>query len=147
MKTLILSLIAFALFQTTILGVNLVLLVLILRSFVRVDISNLYLAFFMGLLMSHLNFTPLGVQSISYLILVTLTQVVARSHLSAHFLTVVLLGMIGVSLDRVLISLSVGETINIFPLILYEGFLSIPIFVIVKFWEERFIVKDIKLKI
>ncbi len=139
MKTLIVFLVALSLLQNTILGVNLVLLVLILRSFVRVDRSNLYLAFSMGLLMSHLNFTQLGVQSIIYLVLVQLTQVVSRSHLSAHFLTVVVLGVIGVSVDRILASMLLGETINIFPIILLiEGFLSIPIFAIVKFWEERF---------
>ena len=147
MKALIIILIFISLLQTTILPLDLILIILICRSFIRVGRENLLLAFIFGLLISHLSLTPVGLYSILYLILVSITQTLSKSRFS-NLLTAIALGFIFLLANEIVSSILRGTSLQIFPKVLIESILSVPIFYFLKMWEERFVARgDIKLKI
>lgn len=138
MKTLIFVFILILFLQTTVLQVNLFLSVLILRSFLRPEKQNLLLAFSLGLLLSFLNNSPLGLYSLLFLSLSEAAQIIAKSRLGEHIL--IAIGLVIVS--QVICNLFKPTNIII------EILFAIPLYFLVKFWEERFIIKsEIKLKI
>lgn len=148
MKVTILILVLAAFIQATLLPVDLVLLILILRTYITKEKSNLFLAFGMGILVSHLSFSPLGVQSTIYLIIVQLTQGYARLHYWNTVLTLVPFIFILLLVDSLTMFFVTKQSINIWPELIVEGLLSLPLYFILRFWEERFIVRhDIKLKV
>lgn len=136
MKTLIIILIIVSFLQSTIWPLNLVLIILISRAYLRAQKSNLFLAFFLGLLISHLMLLPLGVKSIIYLVIVQMIQVLSKSRLAGHPFLVVPLTFIVILADS---GLSAA---------IWAGFVSLPVFYLLKDWEERFVpAKEIKLRI
>ncbi|MBI2599507.1 hypothetical protein HYW43_01135 [Candidatus Daviesbacteria bacterium] len=148
MKTLIIVLIIASLLQSTILPIDLVLIILICRSFIKLDQANLFLAFSFGLLDSHLNLIPLGLNSLIYLFIIQITQTLSKSRLAGNSLLICPLSLILLSAYQLISSLFLQQTPQLFPKVLWEGLAALPIFYIVRLWEERFIVyKDIKLKI
>lgn len=148
MKTLILLLIVAAFLQTTVIPVNLVLIILICRAYLKPEDKNLYLAFGFGLLISHLNLVVLGFHSLLYLTFIQLTQALAKSRLAGNSLALIPLIFIFMLITQLLNIYLLSQSLNIFPRVLIETSLSIPIFYAVKIWEERFIVrKDIKLRV
>ncbi|MBI2020789.1 rod shape-determining protein MreD [Candidatus Daviesbacteria bacterium] len=148
MKTLIIILNIAAFLQTTILPLNLVAIILICRSYIRSDRTNLFLAFFFGLLTSHLSLRPLGFDSLIYLLIILIVQLVATSRLSQHPFWILPISFSALFLNLIAFQLVSHQSIQLFPQILIETVLSIPIFYVIKIWEERFIVrKDIKLRI
>lgn len=148
MKTLITILIIAAFLQTTIMPINLVLIILILRSFLKMDASNLYLAFFIGLLMSVLDFKPLGFYSLIYLAATTGTQLVTRLRFSNHLVIIFPTVIFFLVAEKLVLSLTIGESLQLMPQILVEAVLVLPTYILLRFWEERFIVRrDIKLRV
>lgn len=148
MKPLILILIIAAFLQTTILPVDLVLMILVLRAYIVREKGDLYLAFGMGLLISHLNNMPLGIQSIVYLILVELAQIVSRLPISASIFTVIPLILFTSTINIAVGAFMAGSSMQIFPQLIIDTILAIPLYVLIRFWEERFVVKpEIKLKV
>lgn len=148
MKTLIAILIIVSFIQTTFLPLDLVLLILIYRSYIKPDRHNLFLAFGFGLLNAHLNLTPMGLQSFINLILIVFTEGLSKSKLAGNSLLIIPLSLILLSVNQIALSIIIGQTIALFPKILWESILALPLFYLVKLWEERFIVRgEIKLKI
>lgn len=148
MKTLITVLIVAAFLQTSILPLDLVLIILICRSYVKAGKENLYLAFFSGLFISHLSLTLPGIQSILYLILVQITQVLSKSRLAGNSWVLIPLAFMLLFANQITNSFLLQQTIQIFPKILIESFMSLPVAYLIRIWEERFIVrKEIKLKV
>lgn len=148
MKTLIIVLILISFLQATIMPIELVLLVLICRSYIKEDRANLYLAFAFGLLTSHLTLTPLGLNSLIFLTLVQITQVLSKTRLAGNSLLIILLAFILLSVNQLVTYFIIRQTLSLSPKILLESLLSLPILYVVRLWEERFIVrKEIKLKI
>lgn len=140
MKTLIIILIITSFLQTTIIPIDLVLLILICRAYIKSDKANFYLAFAFGLLVGHLNLESPGLQSLIYLTFVAATQVLSKLRLAANPLLIVPISFIFLSLNQP----GTWELSKI----LFNSFLSLPVFYLIRLWEERFIVqKDIKLKI
>lgn len=148
MKTLILILIIISFIQSTILPVNLVLIILIARSLIRPGKENLILAFCFGFLISHLNLQILGYTSLLYLVLIQLTEVLSKTRLSANPLLIMPLTAL-LSLTYLMItSFLTHQSPQIIPQVLIESAVSLPIFYMVRLWEERFIVrKEIKLRV
>lgn len=148
MKTLIAILIIASFIQSAILPIDLVLLILIARSYIKSDKNNLFLAFGFGMLVSHLNLTPLGLQSLIYLTLIVLSESLAKSRLAGNPFLIIPLSLVLVSINGAVMSLVIGQSIQIFPKNLLEATLSLPILYLLRLWEERFIVRgEIKLKI
>lgn len=140
-------LISFAFLQTTILPINLVLLVIVLRSFLTSEVENLYLAFGFGLLISHLNATPLGVQNLIYLALIIFARSIGRMPISSNILIVLPLIFISTIIDTFINSILLNQSFQIIQVML-PMILAIPIYIALRFWEERFIVSpQLRLKI
>lgn len=147
MKTLIALLILASFIQSTIVPLDLVLIILICRSYLVADKNNLILAFGFGLLDSHFNLTPMGFQSLIYLILVTITQSLSKTRLTGNPLMLFPLTLILVSINQIGLSLAAGQSLHLFPKNLLEACIALPVFFLVRLWEERFIVsRGIKLK-
>lgn len=148
MKTLILVLIICSFIQSTILPVDLVLIILICRSYLRADKANLWLAFSFGLLNAHLNLTTLGFHSLIYLNIVAVTESLSKSRLAGNLFLIIPLSLILLSINQFISSVIFHEVLLSLPKLVTEALLSLPILYLVKIWEERFIVqKEIKLKI
>lgn len=147
MKTLIIILVIASFIQTTILPVNLVLLVLICRAYIKSETSNLYLAFAFGIVTAHLNLTVLGLQSLVYLVAVWVTHLSSKLRLAGNPLLIVPVSLVFLFLNQIVNS-GISYIALDFPKLILQSLLSLPIFYLVKMWEERFIVrKEIKLKI
>lgn len=102
------------------------------------DKANLFLAFAFGLLNGHLNLATLGLTSVTYLIIAAIVEGLSKSRLAGNPLLIVPLTF----------GLLLGSQVTLFPKIFLESLISLPIFYLVKIWEERFIVqKEIKLKV
>lgn len=148
MKTLIIILTALSFLQSTFIFLDLVLIILILRSYIVLDKSNFYLAFGFGLLLSHLNFTPLGFQSLIFLLIVGATHLISKSPFSSNLFTIIPITFVFLSLNNVALSLLLHQSIQISLKILLESLFSLPIYIFFRMWEERFVVKPgIKLKL
>lgn len=147
MKTLIIILIIASFLQTTIIPIDLVLLILICRSYIKSDRVNLYLAFAFGLLVGHLNLVSPGLQSLVYLTLVVATGVLSRLRLAGNPLLILPITFILLFLNQLVSSFLMHEIME-FSKIILSTLLSLPLLYLVRLWEERFIVeKEIKLKI
>lgn len=147
MKTLIIFLIIISFLQSTILPINLSLIILICRSFIKLDKNNLYLAFFTGLLNSHLNVSTLGLESLIYLLAIQSTQIISKSNLANNPLLIVPISFVLLSFHEIFLSLKLGHSIN-FSQVFLGSLISLPIFYLERIWEERFIFKhEIKLRV
>lgn len=147
MKTAGIILTAAAFLQTTILPIDLVLLILICRAYIKPEKVNLYLGFAFGLLVSHLNLTGLGLQSLIYLLIIQATESLSKIRLAGNPLLIIPLSFVFLTLNQFGDSVINKHTLE-FSNIIFASILSLPILYIVRLWEERFIVrKEIKLKI
>lgn len=148
MRALIFVLILLSFFQATFLPLNLVLLILVLRSYIRVDKVNLYMAFFFGLFLSLLLQDALGIYSIIYLISVIVTHLSTKAPFSKHNFTVLPLCFLILLLNYVLVSAFKGQFFIPVQNLVIETLLSLPMYIVLMIWEERFVIRsEIKLKI
>lgn len=147
MKTTIFVLILATFLQTTLIPLNLVLIILICRSLIIPERENLFLAFAFGLLAAFLNLNNLGFYSLIFLILIFLTQAFSKTRFSNHSSLIIPIAFILLSIETFSNSILMRQSAQIFPSVLIESIIALPIFYLVRMWEERFIVrKDIKLK-
>lgn len=146
MIPLILTLILACFLQEAFLPFNLVLLIIIARSFVIDEKENYYLAFIFGLLLSFLAGYVLGILSIIYLIIVLVIHIFRRIQFVTHPVVVIPVAAVSLLVDALIRSLLLSSSVNLLSL-LPQILLIIPIYFLMFFWEERFIPKkDIKLK-
>lgn len=142
MKTIVAILIFLAFFQASVLPLNFGLILILTRAFLRQDRANLILALIFGLLLSHLEHLSLGIESLVFVISVELIYFWSRTPLSRNALTV--LPVVGL----IILAVDLFSARQIWPGILPELILILPIYLIVRFWEERFIApKEIKLRV
>lgn len=136
MKTLIVTAIIISFLQATVWPLDLALIILISRAYLKAQKSNLFLAFFLGLLISHLTLGPMGAKSMVYLTVAQITQVLSKSRLAGHPFLIVPLSFVFSLLD--------GN----FYLAVVAAIFSLPIFYSLRLWQERFApAKEIKLRI
>lgn len=146
MLTIILALILISFLQNTLVPVDLVMLVLISRSFLIDEKLNYYLAFFLGLLISFLSSSSLGGVSLIYLCLVMLISIFRKTQFATYWLVIVPATLVLASLTQFLEMFLMGHKFNL-SVVIWQIVLILPIYLLIKFWEERFIPKkDIKLK-
>jgi len=142
MKILIIILIIISFLQSTTAPLDLILIILICRSYLKADKASLYLAFAFGQLVSSLDLRLLGLQSMIYLSAVWLIQVLSRSRLAGNPFLLIPISFICLSINSLI------NSTPSFPTIIVESLISLPIFYIVRLWEERFTIqKGIKLRI
>lgn len=147
MKTLILILILAALVQSAFLPINLVLLILISRSLVVEDLTNLYLAFGSGILVGITQSENIGLLALIFLLAVKIGEISKHLPFSSSILIVIPVSLVIMFLSALAEQIFLGHTIQ-FSQVLIEAVVSFPIFIMVKFWEERFVVPSgVKLKL
>ena len=146
MKTLIFILIIASFLESTVLSIDLVLLILICRSYIRPEKSNLFLAFGFGLFADHLNLTILGLSSLIYLTMISITEGLSKSRLADNSFLIIPICLVLMIINQLILSFVGQLTVQFFPKVLIESLLSLPILYLVRFWEERFIVRDTRLK-
>jgi hypothetical protein len=143
LKTIIAILIFLGLVQASVWPLHFGLILILTRSFIRQDSSNLILAFGFGIFYSFLNQLPLGLTSLVFITLVELIYLWSKTTFSHNLWTIIpVVGMLLAVAD-----LTAGIPFSL-PKILIEMALTLPLYLAVRFWEERFIVKrDTRLKI
>lgn len=147
MKTQIAILILASLIQVVFWEVNLVVLLLIIQALIRNEKSNLLLAFFMGLFVAHLQELPLGLLSLIYIFEIELVQILKKIPLSGIFTPFFIIFLV-LFINSSLYSIIFSQTLIVWPKLFIEIILSIPTYIIMSFWQDRFVVKkDIKLKV
>lgn len=147
MKLFILLLILIALIQTSFLPFNLVLVALLSRSLITEAVENYYLAFGIGIFLGVLASQNIGFWPIVFLLTVKLAYIVKKFPLSANAFTVIPIALVVLVGVEFLQQLVFAQSFD-FKKTVTEAALTFPAYLIIKFWEERFIVKrEIKLKI
>jgi hypothetical protein len=148
MGALVIVLTLLSFFQATLVPINLVLIVILLRSYIKVEPANLYLGFGFGLLLSHLNQLPLGSDSILFLILVMITRLISKAPFQKNIITALPFMFILLSINIALTAILKSQSVLLWPQILAEMLLLVPTYFILRLWEERFIPrKDFKLRV
>lgn len=148
MKTLIIILILLSFLQATLIPLDLVLMVLILRAYLVTEKANLYLGFGFGFLLSILSNTILGLHSLILVILIEATHLLKKTPISDNYLVVIPLILITSIIYTAFLSLILQQQLILWPKVAAEAILALPVFLGLKFWEERFVVKEkIKLKL
>lgn len=151
MRSLIVILVTLSFLQGALFPVNFVLLVILGRTFVVDDRQNYWLAFGFGLLLSLLSGYPLGGLSMIYLFFVTLVSLIKKVELSSHWVVIFSLSLFILFLNQVFLHLLFQTDVNLFDdrlRLLIEALLILPVYFVVRIWEERFIPRsDIRLKI
>lgn len=140
MKLIILLIILSAFLQTTFIPLNLVLLFIIARSFALSDDANFLLSFIAGIFVALLSSQNIGIYPIIFLSVTQIIYWFKKLPFSTNILLIIpvfLLICTGVSYIEQTIF---HQSFNIFKII-FETLIGTSIFIFVKFWEERFIVK------
>lgn len=123
--------------QITLLPFEIVVIVIILRSFLVTDRTNYYLAFALGLLLAFLSGYPLGIFSLIYLGMVMIIYLLKKAHFISHWMGATVVSVILLLgyhlLEKFLLGLSLNQSTYFIELALI-----LPIFIILKFFEERF---------
>lgn len=146
MKTLFFWIILFAFLQSSVLNLNLVLVVLIARSLGLDDRANLLLAFFGGLILSFLTQSNLGYLPLVYIIIVKLGHLIKKLPVSFNLFVIFASGLVLVFLTALLNKFFANQALGFFSHI-FEAVLVVPAYFLIRFWEERFEVNSqIKLK-
>lgn len=147
MRLFIVALILSAFFQSAFLPLNLCLCLVISRSFVSESKSNLIAAFFGGILLGFLNGQNIGFWALVFLILAKIIYVSKNLPFAQSpkvILPLAFLLIVGVEqIERVFL----GIEFNLIRSII-ETLLCIPLYIAIRFWEERFVMRgDVRLKL
>ena len=140
MKIFIFLLILAAFLQSSFIPINLVLILLIARSLAIPEKQNLYAAFLAGILLGLLQSQNLGFWTLSFVLLVKLLTLSKKLPFSRNLLTVLIVSGLALGLVSLGQSLYFHQAFELSKLI-WEIVLSGPVYLMILFWEERFVVK------
>lgn len=147
MKTLFLWIILFAFLQSSVISLNLVLVVLIARSLAAGDGANLLLAFFGGLILSFLTQTNLGYWPWLLLFIVKIGILTSKLPVSFNPFVIFLSGSVLVFFAALVNKFFLHQDFQFLKLV-FEAILVVPAFFLIRIWEERFVEKSqIRLKV
>lgn len=147
MKIQIVTLVLASLIQVVFLPIDLVALLLITQALIRNEKNNLIITFFIGLFMAHLQQLPLGLLSLIYIFEIELVQILKKIPLSGIFIPFLVTAFVLI-INSIFYSIIASHTLIFWPKLFIEMILSIPTYIIMSFWQDRFIIKkDIKLKV
>ncbi len=147
MKTLLLLITLFAFLQSAFLPVNLVLSLIIARSLVTDDRSNLYLAFFAGLILSFLMQVNLGYYPVLLILLVKAASLIKRLPVSFNLLMVIGAVTVLIGFGEGLNMLLIGQQFSL-QRIIFEIIAAAAFYYLILFWEDRFVAsKNTKLRL
>ncbi len=141
MKTFLLFLLFFAFLQSAFLPIDMVLVLLIARSLVIEDRENLFLAFFGGLLLSFLTQVNLGYYPLIFILIVKLAGLFKKLPVSFNPFMVFGSGTLLIILVALINSFFISQQLEVYPHLI-EVILVLPVYYLIKFWEERFVIKS-----
>ncbi len=147
MRIVSLALLVLAFLQTTVISLDLVLVALVVRTFLVNQSDNLWLAFAFGLLVSLLTPAPLGLYSLIYILCMLLILFGKRFRLTYNWLVIIPFVFVCSVCGQFLLLLLNHQSWNVWSLVI-QSLIALPMFLLVKLWEERFIVPEaIRLKL
>lgn len=151
MVTVVATLLLLSFLEGSVLPFSLVFMILICRAFVVPERSNFYLAFWFGLLLSLLLGFPLGSLSLFYLLIILLIGFIRKAQFSANWLAAWPLAFVLLGFHQLAVSFFSGISLTYafrWQTLLVEEVMILPVYFIVRFWEERFVPKrEIRLKV
>jgi cell shape-determining protein MreD len=147
MKLFIFIICLLAFVQTSFVPLNLCLILLICRSYASPQKSNYYLALIAGILLGILTAFNVGFYALLFVMVVFLMHALRRLPITGKFITI-----LPASLVASIIVMWVENLVYHIPFnwwnLLWGSILALPIFLVIREWEDRFIVKTgIKLKV
>ncbi len=146
MRIFIFGLILALLLQTTLLPLNLCLMLIFVRSLITVQKSTLYIGLIFGVLLGVLSNVNMGFYPMIILLSVKLIEIFKESPLYNNIIFFLPILFIIYLITSLLSSLILDLSFS-FMQVIFETFISIPFYFLIKFWEERFIVHpQVKLK-
>jgi hypothetical protein len=141
------GLLIFAAFlQTSFVGINLVLLLIASRSFVIETRSNYFLAFGAGILVGILSAQNIGYWPLILLITVKIAHLIRKLPFSISILTFIPVLILSLSVATGVEYLFLKQTIN-WVKVAVEFIVGIPIFLFIRFWEDRFMIHSQSVKL
>ena len=135
-----------AFLQTSLIPLNLCLILLISRAYTNHSKQNYFLAFFAGIFLGFLAPYNIGFWPLTFLVAVFIVHVFRLLPISGRFLTIIPVAFIILTAVSLLESLAFHTPfLWLYPVI--SSLLTLPIFIVVHQWEDRFIIKPaVKLK-
>lgn len=147
MRYFIFLLLLSAFLQTAFIPLNLCLLLMICRSYAIEERENYYLGFASGIFLSILTATNLGFWTFIFVLYVKIIHAIRRLPVTARGVTIIPVSFLLFSFSAFLEYLIMGVSFSFFS-VLISSLLSLPIYLVIKIWEDRFIAKpEIKLKV
>lgn len=140
MKLIILLIILCAFLQTTFIPLNLVLLFIIARSFAITDNANFILSFIAGILVGLLSSQNIGIYPIIFLSVTQIIYWFKKLPFSTNILFIIPLFILICTSLAYIEQIIFNQSFNVFKII-PETLIGTLVFIFVKFWEDRFIVK------
>lgn len=147
MKLFILLIAIAGFIQSSIWNIDLVLVLVISRALLSNKRSTYLTAFLAGIFLSLLTAKNIGFYAIIFVFYVKLLQLIKHLPFSTHLLTIIPVAAILFTTTAYLEQLLLGQSLNLNKIIT-EVIITLPIYLFVSFWEDRFFNnKDIRLKI
>lgn len=147
MRLFIILFLLSAFIQTSFLHLNIALILIICRSFISEDSDNYFIAFFLGLILGILSAQNIGFWPAVFLVSVKIIHLLKKLPISSHFLIILPATLMIATLAAYLEKVFLGGSINYLKIII-ETVISLPVYLMIRFWEERFVVRpEVKLKI
>lgn len=136
-----------AFLQTSFVGVNLVLLLIAARSFNIESRSNYFLAFGAGILIGILSAQNIGFWPLIFLLSVKIGHMIRKLPFSISLVTFIPVLILSVTVGTAAEYVFLKQTINWIK-VGGEVLIGIPIFMFIRFWEDRFMIhsQGVKLK-
>lgn len=147
MRLFIISLIIAAFLQSAFLPLNLVLCLIIARSFVAEYKSNLYASFLAGLLLGLLTASNIGFWGIVFLTVSKLVHVLRNLPYFNSGKLFLLFAFLIITSVSFISQFFTNDQFNWIKIVV-ETFICLPLYFFIRIWEERFVVReDVRLKI
>lgn len=147
MKLFLFLLIIASFLQSSFLPMNLVLILIICRSYVVDETSNYLNAFIAGTFLGFLTTQNIGFWALILTIVVKIIHLSRKLPVSSNNFTIIPVAFVMILIVSLVEKLVFNLPFN-FLKILLESLLCLPTFILIRFWEERFVIRpEIKLKI
>lgn len=147
MRFFIFLLILGAFIQSAFLPINICLILIVVRSFAVEEHQNYYLAFMTGIILAILSPVNIGFWTIILLFCVKFVHIIRTFPITSKGITIIPVALLLLGLTEYLQQLLFKVSFSITPVII-GGVLALPLYFIIRLWEERFVVKrEIRLKI
>lgn len=141
MRLFIVLLVLSAFVQSAFLPINLCLVLIISRSFVEERSSNLIASFLCGIFLGLLTVTNIGFWALTFLAVSKIVHILRNLPLTNSPRLIAPIALVIIIAVSFLEQVFLGQKMNVLK-IGFETLLTIPVYIFIRFWEERFVVKS-----